>query len=112
MITFNAESIRQVETSSVGLFEDIKLIFVSLGKIVEGCGDNPAAAVLEELGAEAEKIINDTVLPNFMTLRDGVGKYVSNHEEWEAKCGRMERINMSAVQAAEVENKLKPVTFK
>jgi len=112
MISFNDESMRQVETSSVGLFEDLKTIFVSLGKIVEGCGDNPAAEVLETMGFDAEKIVNDKVLPDFMTLRSGISSYVSNLEEWEAKCGRMDSINMSAVQTSEVENKVKAVTFK
>jgi len=112
MISFNAESIRQVETSSVGFFEDLKTIFVSLGKIVEGCGDNPAAEVLGTMGYEAEKVVNDDVLPKFMTLRAGIGNYVSNLEEWEQKCGRMEPVNMGAVVASEVTNNVKPVTFK
>jgi len=112
MITFNAETMKQVETSSIGMFEDIKTIFVSLGKIVEGCGDNPAAEVLETMGFEAEKLVNDKVLPDFDTLRAGISSYVSNLEEWEAKCGRMEPINISAVQSTEVENKVKPVSFK
>jgi len=112
MIKFNPESIRQVETSSVGLFEDLKTIFVALGKIVEGCGDNPAAQVLETMGYEAEKITNDKVLPDFMTLRSGISSYVSNLEEWEAKCGRMEPVNMGAVATSEVQNNVTAVTFK
>jgi len=112
MITFNAESIRQVETSSIGLFDDLKSIFVSLEKIVDGCGDNPVAEILKTMGHDAEKVVNDDVLPKFMLLRGGIANYVSNLEEWEAKCGRMEPVNMGAVVASEVINNVKPVSFK
>lgn len=112
MITFNAESIKQVETSSIGMFEDIKTMFVALGQIVEAGGDNPAVTILEDMGYEAEKLTNDNILPKFMDLRAGISAYVSNLEEWEAKCGRMDTINMSAVQGAEVSNNLKPVAFR
>jgi len=112
MITFNAESIKQVETSSIGLFDNLKGMFTALGAIVEGCGDNPAAEVLQTMGYESEKLVNDDVLPKFMDLRAGITSYVSNIEEWEAKCGRMDPVNMSAVQSAEVTNNVKPVEFK
>jgi len=112
MITFNPESIRQVETSSIGLFDDLKSIFVSLRKIVDGCGDNPVATVLSDMGHEAEKVVNDDVLPKFMSLRSGIASYVSNLEEWEARCGRMEPVNMGAVVASDVTNNVKPVSFK
>ena len=112
MINFNAESMKQVETSTLGLFTDLKGMFIALGKIVNGCGDNPAAAKLGEMGFEAEKSVNDNVLPAFMNLRAGIATYCSNLEEWEATCGRMESVNFSGVMNVEVENKVQAVTFK
>ena len=111
MITFNAESIKQAETSSTGFFESVKGIFPALKIVVDAAGDNPAVDALIEMALQAEKMVNDTVLPRFMDFRQGVATYVDNIDEWNARCARMEPVNASNLQNAEVTNNVTPVTF-